>query len=247
MRFKTLFFLAFSATTSLAFADTVENKNGQVLEGMIQSENDKEVILQTDGMDISILKSEIKNITRGKMAPKPKPKEPPAPVSSAPVPFQGQKPSKEEPIDLSKLERPIIVFDERTWKLAVQDVKNNRVVAYFVLEGQSVQKWSELVTAELYIGLRTDPKYFVEYVHNEAMKKCPKTEWKVLKDEPHDILYEWSIKDCAGVPDQSEIVRVFFGYDGLHVLHYAIKLGEIPEARHQGWIEGLKNSQFVKP
>jgi histidinol-phosphate aminotransferase len=227
-----------------AFADVILHKNGQAIEGVIVSETEAEVTIAVEGMDLPVPRADITSITRGKVQKKAK-KVVPAKPAPAPAP-QASAPARQG-IDIARLEKPVLVFDDRKWKLDFQDARNSQVIAEFVLEGESVKDWSELVTAQLFIGLRSDPRYFVDYVKKQTASRCANTEWRTLRESPQDILYEWNVKDCEGVPDQSEIARVYLGADGLHVLHYAVKLGEMPEENHAKWIQNLEAVQFVKP
>ena len=248
---KWLLALVFLFQTT-AYADVIVSKTGQSLEGVITRENGDEVALDVDGMELTLKRAEIRTIRRG---PAPKKKQLPAKVLEAavesgaalPAGTAPEAPAGNAPVDISKLERPVIVFDQRDWKLDYQDVRNNQVIAEFVLPGQSVKDWTELVTAQLFVGLRTEPRYFVKYVKEKTAKTCAGTKWQVVRETPYDITYEWSVKNCSNVPDQSEIARVVLGADGLHVLHYAIKMGEMPADNREKWIGCLEASQIVKP
>ena len=241
---------------SAAFADVVTSKSGQTLEGTITRENENEVALDVDGMELTLKRAEIESIRRAALPKKkripPKvleaaveksastaPAEPAGPANEAPPPGTGP--------DLSKLERPVIVFDKRDWKRVTQEVKNNIVVAQFLPDGERLQDWNELVTAQLYIGLRTEPRYYAKYVQETAVATCPGTQWQIVRETPYDVMYEWGVKGCDKAPDQSRIGRVILGTDGLHILEYAIKLGEMPADDREKWIGCLEASQIVKP
>ena len=229
------------------FADVIENKTGQRLEGLITKETDQQVSIEVDGMELTLARSDVKSVVRGPVQKKKRPvivlpAETKTAPPAAPVPppaAQGQ--------DLSGLEKPIIVFDDRKWILANQDMRNNIVTAQFVLDGESASKWTEMVWAQLYVGLRTEPKFYVQYVREEAAKQCPGGRWETIKETPYDVTYFRSINGCANVPDQSEIARIILGVDGLHILHYAMKMGDMPVENQQKWIQCLEASQLVKP
>jgi hypothetical protein len=234
--------------SSLAYADVIENKTGQRLEGTITFENDKQITVEVEGMELTLPKSDVRSIRRGPVAVRTKPRvaEPPA-TEAAQEPAAAPATPVPATIDVTKLERPVIVFDERQWKLGYQDARNSQVIAEFVLDGESVKDWNELVTAQLFIGLRTEPRYYVQYVKEKTAQVCPGAKWQTLKETPVDVLYEWSVKDCTGTPDQSEIARAVLGADGLHVLHYAVKSGEMSAQSRQKWTQCLLASQIVKP
>jgi hypothetical protein len=235
-----------------AYADVIESTSGQKLEGTITKESGTDITLDVDGLELTLKRAEIKAIRKG---PVPKKKKEPVTlpeevkddkaVTGAPgLPAPA---GAEEAIDLNKFERPVIVFDKRDWKLVSQNVKNQVVLAQFLPDGDTLQDWSELVTAQLYIGLRTEPRYYVQYVKEKTAATCPGVKWQVLRETPYDVTYEWSVKSCSNIPDQSEIARVILGTDGLHILRYSMKIGEMPADNREKWIGCLEASQIVKP
>ena len=226
-----------------AMADVITHKNGQVLEGTITSESDQEITIDVDGMSIPVQRSDIASLVRKPIETKKAAVPANAPTAEA-VEAQAAAPPQ-KPVSLSDLEKPLLVFDERKWKLGYQDAKQNQVIAEFVLENETVENWTELVTAQLFIGLRSEPRYFAEYVKKKTKDTCPSTVWKTISEQPEDILYEWSVSGCKDIPDQSEIARTHLGRDGLHVIHYAIKLGEMPEDKRQVWTKNLETTQFA--
>ncbi len=244
MRFR-LVLLGLVFFQTAVFADVIQNQKGQTLEGMITKENDQQITINVDGMELTMAKSDVKSIKRGPVFKKPKPR-PAVTEAKKTLPPKMEEVSSPK-IDLSQLERPVIVFDKRQWKLGYQDSRANQVIAEFVLEGETVQNWTELVTAQLFIGLRSEPRYYVEYVKKETARTCPGAKFEILREAPYDVTYAWSIRGCAAAADQAEVARVVLGLDGTHVLHYAVKTGEWPAAERQKWQECLEASQFVKP
>ncbi len=244
--------------TGTAWADIIRHKNGQTIEGAILSENDKRVKIEVEGMEIEVGRADIASVKYSKLAPKRKvitavavPVAADASVPGGDKPVPGiQDPNDSGPdrgADLSKLEKPVLIFDDRKWLMHSQDTPPNQVIAIFYPEGQSFENWTERVTAQLFIGLKTQPHFFADYVKQKTASTCPQTDWKVLKEGPEDVLYQWSVKGCANIPDQSEIARVHLGVDGLHVLHYAIKFSEIPEPNGSTWAKCLASTEFIKP
>ncbi len=223
----------------------MKTKMDRFFEGMITKETDHEIILNVDGLDLMLPKSEVKSVKRGPVSKKQV--ESTKNVTAKPSQASKDETSTQSAIPLDKLERPVIVFDQRSWKLGYQNAANNQVIAEFVVDGQTVQNWTELVTAQLFLGLRSEPRYYVQYVKEKTAAACPDAQWNTIQESPYDVMYEWSVRNCSKAPDQSEIARVILGADGLHVLHYAIKAKEMSAENRQKWIECLKASQIVKP
>ncbi len=224
-----------------AHADTIQNKNGHVLEGRIIEESDKAVVMDVPHVgEVTVYRDEIQSITRGK-GEEAVTETAPAPELVAPA--EAPKPQR----DLSSYERPLIPFDDRKWKVGYQNAVNNMLITEFVLEGETVENWTELVTVQLFIGLETaTPEAMVSTSKKILEETCKSPYWKELKKGENDILYEWSIKGCSSGPDQSELSRVIRGKDGMHVIHYAIKKVPMPKDKRARWIEALTKTEIVK-
>lgn len=140
-------------------------------------------------------------------------------------------------------------FDNRQWKLGwsgAQEAKAknqpyNQVYDEYVLEGETVQNWSELVTIQFFPI--TDPrvtlKVFEEANKTELLKVCPGANWKTLPSKENEVMWSWDITKCPKAADQSEIVRLVKTQDGIYVFHYAIKKSPMPEDAKKTWENNL--------
>jgi hypothetical protein len=146
------------------------------------------------------------------------------------------------------LERPELHFDQRTWIVGYQGRGPGQVLVEFVPEGQKIDAWTELVSAQFLIGKQkemTVPQY-VESAKKVVMDKCPAARWREIRTGEEDALYEWSVDACKGVDDQSQLTRVMRGTEGLHVLYYAIKRSPLPVEKRDEWSRLLGETKLLR-
>jgi len=140
------------------------------------------------------------------------------------------------------------VFDNRHWVLGwsgSQPNGNKTVFDEYVLPGESVHHWSELLTIQFFPGLnqRVTLAKYEELNKKGLQQKCPDIKWQTIYQKPTERMWEWSIKNCRADTNQAEIVRVVTTQQGLHVFHYAIKKSPMPSAQKSIWV---KNLQAIK-
>lgn len=140
------------------------------------------------------------------------------------------------------------VFDERSWKLGWSQNKDGGVFEEYVLDGESVENWSELVSIQFFPGLeeKTNLDIFEAAQKRNAALVCPSIKWEPIYQAEDERIWKWSITECPGQPDQSEIARLKRTDEGFHVWHYAIKKSPIPLEKEEIWLEKLKAFKVVK-
>src|SRR5215813_5028757 len=133
-------------------------------------------------------------------------------------------------------------FDHRHWKLGWSRNNGEAIFEEYVLEGETVENWSELITSQFYPGLQkvTNPDLFEGGKRAYLSLVCPEIVWKSLYQTPGERMWEWSIQGCQGQQDQSEIARLVRTQQGFHILHYAIKKVPLYDNIRQLWINKLK-------
>ena len=139
-------------------------------------------------------------------------------------------------------EKAIPVFDDRPWKLGWSGNKGDMVFEEYVLDGETVENWSELVTIQFFPGLdeQTNPDIFEGSQKRDLSLVCPSIQWESLYQSGNERIWKWSIKGCQGQPDQSEIARLLKSDEGFHIWHYAIKKSPMPPEQEKVWLEKLK-------
>lgn len=133
-------------------------------------------------------------------------------------------------------------FDGRNWKLGWSQNVGEGVFEEYVLDGETVQNWSELVTIQFFPGMQldTNPDIFEGVHRSDLTRTCPDIQWKSVYQTPDERMWQWSIQGCPGQPDQSEIARLVRTKNGFHIFHYATKKSPMPEDTNKVWAEKLK-------
>lgn len=138
------------------------------------------------------------------------------------------------------------VFDARKWVLGWSKNDNGSIFEEYVLEGEKVESWSELVTVQYYPGLQK--KITLAAWEATAKQKltgtCPMIKWESLFQSADERLWKWTISECPGQPSQSEICRVKSDAAGFHIWHYAIKKSPMPPEVEKTWLSNLKGFQI---
>jgi hypothetical protein len=143
---------------------------------------------------------------------------------------------------------PDLTFDGRPWKVGFENAAEEGFIREFVLEGQTVENWSELVTVQLFLmDNKVKPETFSNRAKQLIQKTCPNCVWNELSRTSTSMIYEWSVRACKGQPDQSELARVIIGRDGVYVLHYAVKKVPMPASNRKFWLDSLGKVKIDPP
>lgn len=145
-------------------------------------------------------------------------------------------------------ERGNPLFDDRSWKLGWSQNQDAAIYEEYVVNGESVENWSELVTIQFFPGLQTQthPEIFEANQQASLSSVCPEVKWESLSQSEDERIWKWSIKGCPGQPDQSEIARLKKTDGGFHLWHYAIKKSPMPSENETLWLEKLKAIQISR-
>ena len=152
------------------------------------------------------------------------------------------------PFVAEALEKPELHFDRRNWELGYQASQGNQYLAEFVLKGETVENWSELVSAQLFVGVQDEVSLgdFMAKTKEIIFQSCPDVAWNVIHQGDQDLMYEWKIASCPKMQDQHEIARMIKSKEGLHILHYAIKKPEMTPEKREEWIALLNAAQIIE-
>jgi len=138
----------------------------------------------------------------------------------------------------TKSKKTLIRFDGREWITAFEEENKVRYQRQFVPSGQTIYDWTELVAESYYSGTKT-----AEWIRKRARETkdslsfaCAAFYWKVLADDPADMIYEWSSSGCPGYEGQSELARIVSGSAGYYIFRYTIKGAPMPADRRKTWL-----------
>src|SRR5262249_24608410 len=87
-------------------------------------------------------------------------------------------------------ERWSFAFDARPWQLGYQAANGQQTIREYVLSGQPVQNWSELVTSQ-YLAGKVSPRAVFEQFRHDISRGCPSLRLSVIEESADRILFEW--------------------------------------------------------
>lgn len=138
-------------------------------------------------------------------------------------------------------------LDERDWKVGWQNKTDDMYILEFVVDGQTVDNWKELITFEFFPGLqqRINCAQFAEGFVKHLKQTEPNTHVTVFYSKPNDVLIEWVVTGSKTNPDQIELDRFILGKEGIHMVHYVKKTKALTEAERSKWIKFLKSATLI--
>lgn len=147
---------------------------------------------------------------------------------------------------LSPTEFVSVDLDGRGWRCNYR--VNNRIVssAEYVLPGEQIQNWSELVNIQRLHGQakRGPLKQVVEGMMASLEKSNPDREFHILDEKPASILFEWKTGGNENSAAQHEIVRMFSGPTDVYRIAHVKKVPSIPEEERNKWIAILSAAEL---
>jgi hypothetical protein len=130
-------------------------------------------------------------------------------------------------------------FDGRGWKVGNRKESPTQILTEYVLPGQTVENWQELVTSQVF----KDPRHllrldaFVDKIHDSMASGCPSLVWKVIRQDKTSVLLEYHDLGCGGAQPESDLLRLAIGDEGVYRLAYAARIrGPLPPERRKAWM-----------
>src|SRR5262249_31112217 len=114
-------------------------------------------------------------------------------------------------------------FDSRQWHLGYQESSATMSIREYVLPGETVEAWSELVTSLLVKREDVSVQTVFESFKGQLLQDCPAAKISTIEQSDTNILYEWQHQGCKGFPPQHEIKRITRGPGGILILSYVAK------------------------
>jgi hypothetical protein len=132
-------------------------------------------------------------------------------------------------------------FDSRKWHLGSQGANKDSTLREYVLEGQTVDNWQELVSSQS-SAVRVKPRVMYDYFKSQISQDCPSLQIFIIEESMDNILFEWKHGGCQEFPAQDEIQRIVLTPNGTFVLHYAAKTPQLTSEVRDTWISIIKSA-----
>lgn len=136
-------------------------------------------------------------------------------------------------------ERWNFAFDSRPWQLVYQAANRQNATREYVLIGQTVHDWSELVSSYYAAGEIPLRAFFEEFRRGLA-HDCPSLRVSIIEETADSILFEWRHTGCQGQPAQHEIRRIESVEAGTLMLSFVEKTRELSAEKRATWLAIIK-------
>ena len=138
-----------------------------------------------------------------------------------------------------------LAFDNRDWSLGYSQEADGQGIAEFVLPGQTVESWTELVTAQYFTNQEENAETYVNVFEQMLKKTCPNAEFTIVESAPGNIEAEW-FGDCAPYMTQHEVMRVFKDGNTIYRLAYTVTAADISSGVRTVWLDLLKAAHVAQ-
>jgi hypothetical protein len=129
-------------------------------------------------------------------------------------------------------------FDGRNWTVGNHQESGGQRLTEYVLPGETVDNWKELVTSTVYPPVPIEA--LVDRIHALMSKDCPSLVWNTIQQDERAAVFEWYDAGCGGYEPQVELDRLLIQSDGLYRLAYAVKMkGPLEPKRRKQWLDIL--------
>jgi hypothetical protein len=158
--------------------------------------------------------------------------------------------SKLQPARLQAMTLPIdvgpIPRDERDWKIGHSQEKGNLSLSEWVVPGETVKAWTELITVEMYAN---PPAHITldQYlsVRTEMVRKqCANATGQVISKGPLEAIVERTLLSCAPLRDEYHIAKVLLAPRAMTNVVYARTTPFDSETRAK-WLEIVTKTRMM--
>jgi hypothetical protein len=130
-------------------------------------------------------------------------------------------------------------FDGRGWTVGHRQSNETQTLTEYVLPGQNVDNWRELVTSQVFSQpIPVAP--FMQVLRAKLSDNCPSLVWNVIRQDEKTVIYEWRDSGCGGSEPQYEVGRVTLEGGRLYRLAYASKSkSPLAAEKRNAWLDIL--------
>ena len=128
--------------------------------------------------------------------------------------------------------------DGRGWKVGHEASRGNSRIIEWVLPGETVQAWSELISVQMIRGFSPEmtPAKIFELDSGMKRKGCADASGRVVAQSQTELLYEWKLSKCAPMRDEYLIGKFILGPRAMTHVWYA-KTAPMSAAETKKWTD----------
>ena len=145
-----------------------------------------------------------------------------------------------DPVEMSRLRIGDSVGplpkDGRAWKIGHRARTRNQIITEWVLPGETVKNWSELITLSVFPPLGEDQSIrgILQRTADDFRKSCELFNQKIIAEGPNEILYERTAAECAPMRDEYSIEKIILSFRATFFVAYA-KSSPLREIERKKW------------
>jgi hypothetical protein len=153
---------------------------------------------------------------------------------------------REEPKGPAPSERVVFDFDGREWHVGYSVEAEIQRVTEFVLPGETVDNWKELVTTQAFPGAQKEKSAdeIALGLKQVTLGRCPKAMWRVIHQDKDESLYEWQTTRCRGYDNQYEVAKIIRGRTAIYRVAYTNRKLPISDELRNRWLELIRGAKL---
>ena len=138
-------------------------------------------------------------------------------------------------------------LDRDQWKVAYRLLSSTQGNTEYVPTDQSLQSWTQLFASQRFINTSatSSARDVMQGIRQRLESGLSNVEFEVLKDEPGDVLFTWSVPRNEQRPAQQEVVRIVSGERDIHRLAYSRKGETLDKEGLEPWIKMLAEAELM--
>ena len=138
--------------------------------------------------------------------------------------------------------------DERDWKEGYSTGKGAQLLVEYVVPGETVQNWSELISVQIVRNVHNmTPEQLVAGAAELAKKKkpgCAVVSQEILASTPTELLYGQTLANCAPIRDEYSIRKTIRGPRSMTEVSYS-KTTALTDAEKKKWAEIVGRTKLL--
>ena len=135
-------------------------------------------------------------------------------------------------------------LDGRGWKTGNAGRNQTEILLEWVLPGESVSDWTELLTWHTILR-PVDIGQLLASTQKSLEEGSTGFRTNVLAESPTSIVFEWSHQGAGDWPAQREVRRFVTGSDGLYTVAYSVKEASFSQERYDDWKTRILNATLI--